>query len=141
MIEKLTVEDSEILAQIYNESFSDNWSVETFRKMLSDNLGFGFKFIEDFQICGFILCRIVCDEIEIITFTVRSPYRRKGIGRQLLHELTLYAQQHTAPVFLEVAQDNVAAQSLYLSESYQKISVRKGYYNGTDAIVMKLNSH
>ena len=139
MIEKLTVEDSEILAQIYNESFPDSWSVETFRKMLSDDFGFGFKFTENSQICGFILCRILFDEIEIITFAVRAPYRRKGIGHQLLHELTLYAKQHNASIFLEVAADNIAAQSLYKSEGYQKISVRKGYYNGTDAIVMKLS--
>ncbi len=140
MIENLTVDDSPELAQIYDESFPDSWSVETFHKMLSDGMGFGYKFIENSRICGFILCRIVCDEIEIITFAVRNQYRRNGIGHQLLHKLTLYAQQRAAPIFLEVAKDNAVAQSLYTEEGYQKISVRKGYYNGTDAIVMKLSS-
>ena len=139
MIENISIDDSVELAQIYGESFFDNWSIETFCKMLSDGMGFGYKFTEDSRICGFILCRIVFDEIEIITFAVRRQYRRKGLGRQLLHQLSLYAKQHNASIFLEVAQDNIAAQSLYTTEGYQKISVRKGYYNGTDAVVMKLS--
>lgn len=79
------------------------------------------------------------EQADIQTITVREPLRGKGLGRALLQFGLSQAQLHGAQeVFLEVREDNVAAQNLYTSAGFEVIGVRKGYYHGVDALSMRL---
>lgn len=140
MLKELSEIDAELLADIYNTCFEEKWSTESFRIMLSNPAYFGYKFVNDAdEICGFILCQLVIDEIEIITFCVAKKFRKQGIGKVLIHKLSDYARSLHACVFLEVAENNNIAKNIYTAAGYHKIGLRKNYYNETNAIVMKLD--
>ena len=79
---------------------------------------------------GFILCQIVADEAEILTFCVKPNLRRQGIGRLLLEQAIQAARQQKARrLFLEVAADNLTAIALYQKNGFQPNGIRHGYYN------------
>ena len=72
----------------------------------------------------------------IATVGVLPDYRRKGIGRALLHRCE--DQLPTARVRLSVRISNENAIQLYRHEGYQTINIWEKYYNdGSDAVVME----
>ena len=79
------------------------------------------------------------DEAEVLNIGVDPAFRRKGVGKALLGRLLTVA---AGTVFLEVAETNEAAISLYAAVGWVTAGHRQGYYNhGTvNAIVMKNRS-
>jgi len=82
------------------------------------------------------------DVAQIMTIGVDPGHQRHGIGRQLLDALidrarTLRAQA----VLLEVRVDNVAALRLYERFGFERLGVRKRYYQpeDKDAYTMRLD--
>jgi [ribosomal protein S18]-alanine N-acetyltransferase len=81
------------------------------------------------------------DEGWINNVAVRRDAQRRGIGRTLVERLLDIAMKAgVMAVLLEVAADNEPAQTLYASFGFEKIGVRKGYYQptNTDAYVMRV---
>lgn len=81
------------------------------------------------------------DEGWINNVAVRRDAQRRGIGRTLVERLLDVAMKAgVKAVLLEVAADNEPAQALYASFGFEKIGVRKGYYQptNTDAYVMRV---
>ena len=84
-----TVADSAMLAALHAEAFAQPWSVDGFATMqrspgvfavLAWPRGAG----KADEPAGFILCRAVADEAEIMTLAVRPARRRRGIGEALV---------------------------------------------------------
>jgi ribosomal protein S18 acetylase RimI-like enzyme len=72
----------------------------------------------------------------IATIAVLPDYRRKGIGRALLHACE--AQLRTPRLRLSVRATNQSAITLYEQEGYRTLDIWKAYYNdGENAIVME----
>lgn len=92
---------------------------------------------------GFAISRIAGPEAELLTIAVHPTARRQGIGKALVLELHSAVKSAGAEeVFLEVSQENHAAQALYETVGYLVQATRKGYYAGpngqkTDALVMR----
>lgn len=92
---------------------------------------------------GYLLARAVAGESEILAFAVLPAHRRGGIGRRLLRRAVQGAQERGArEIFLEVAEDNVAARQLYGSEGFVQVGIRTNYYrrgevNYTDALILR----
>ena len=92
---------------------------------------------------GFAIGQIVFDEAELFLIMVKPNFKKQGFGRQILSAFESDANlRGAARVILEVASGNVAARSLYASQSYREIARRKNYYvfpsgNYEDAIVME----
>lgn len=84
------------------------------------------------------LGRIPPYEYEIHTVGVDPGYQGRGIGRAMMTEL-LDAAGPAATVYLEVRTDNAAALSLYAGLGFEKVGVRKHYYqaSGADAYTMR----
>lgn len=78
-------------------------------------------------------------EAEIHTVAVDPARQREGIGQALLDALLTVADEHAAPLFLEVRDDNIAARELYRRNGFAELGVRRGYYpqSGRDAITMR----
>lgn len=77
-------------------------------------------------------------EAEVRTIAVAPQWRGYGVGRALLEKLLEIADERHAPVFLEVRVDNEAAISLYQSVGFEKLGIRRNYYqpSGADAYTM-----
>ncbi len=93
---------------------------------------------------GFILCRVVADEAEILTLAVRSEARRRGLARALVDAANEAARLRGATrLFLEVAEDNTAAIELYRRSGFASVGRRRRYYplpdgSAVDALVLAL---
>ncbi|SRR5574344_2168951 len=84
---------------------------------------------------GFIVWRCAADECEIITIGVHPDFRGTGIADALLQ--LMEKEQASKKIFLEVAENNISARKLYERNGYKQIAIRRGYYNGIDAIIMQ----
>ena len=127
------------LARIHAEAFGSPWTAEAFADLLGQA---GVLVLGDAD--GFILIRVVMDEAEILTLAVRPSARRRGLGAALTRAGAAAAASLGAErLFLEVAEDNDAARSLYEGRGFQVIGRRSGYYAAADggridALVMSL---
>ncbi len=78
-------------------------------------------------------------EATVMTVGVAPAYRRRGLARAMLHELLGLARAHgSTQVHLEVRADDAGAQALYASSGFTPVGRRRGYYQGTDALTMRL---
>ncbi|WP_039940941.1 GNAT family N-acetyltransferase [Leptospira alexanderi] len=94
-----------------------------------------FSGIGSTDLC-YILYKLAGDEIEIYRIAVYSRQRRQGKGKELLEYLLSFEKDKT--FFLEVDSMNFPAIALYESCGFQRIHIRKHYYeNGSDALIYK----
>ena len=83
---------------------------------------------------GFLIYQLLYEASEIIDIFVLDEYRNKGIGKALINKML--ENKQIEKVTLEVKKDNKNAIMLYNSLGFKPVSIRKGYYNGIDAILM-----
>ncbi|MFV2196545.1 ribosomal protein S18-alanine N-acetyltransferase [Nocardiopsis sp. LOL_012] len=89
-------------------------------------------------VVGYAGLRSVPPEGDVQTMAVAEPVWGRGIGRTLLTELLERAAAGgVTDVFLEVRDDNPRARKLYEAFGFEAIGVRRGYYKGVDAVVMR----
>lgn len=89
---------------------------------------------EDGKIISFIVFDIIYDRCEIIDIFTVHNCRNKGIASKLINEII--KDFDIDNITLEVRIDNLNAISLYEKLGFIRASIRKGYYNGTDGILM-----
>lgn len=121
----------EALAEIHAQAFSStrSWSAAEFRDLLAQP---GTILAGDDR--SFAMLRVTLDEAEILTIATAPAHRRKGLARAVLAQAEQTAQvAGAADIFLEVAEDNHAARSLYAQAGYAQIGRRPGYYLPKDA--------
>ncbi|MDC1019734.1 GNAT family N-acetyltransferase [Alphaproteobacteria bacterium] len=75
---------------------------------------------------GYIAGLSIMGEADIIDLAVGMPYRRQGIGRQMVMRFCEQHGQHMT--HLEVAASNHAARQLYQSLGFAETGRRRGYY-------------
>jgi [ribosomal protein S18]-alanine N-acetyltransferase len=95
-------------------------------------------------IAGFVIGQLAADEAEILSVGVAPDWQRTGLGRMLVEGLIRAVKRGEAKrLFLEVAEDNIAAISLYQSLQFTETGRRQRYYERTpgpavDALVLAL---
>ena len=91
-------------------------------------------------VVAYLSAMVVIDECELLKIIVRQENRHQGIGKKLISFLKKYCGDNDIKIiFLEVREDNCVARTFYESTGFDTIGTRKGYYNGIDAILYKLN--
>ncbi|MFC6086967.1 ribosomal protein S18-alanine N-acetyltransferase [Sphaerisporangium aureirubrum] len=96
--------------------------------------------VADERIVGYAGLAAAGDQADVQTIAVAADRQRAGIGSAMLRELLAEAERRGATaIFLEVRADNPAAQGMYERFGFERIGVRRDYYDdGTDAIIMAL---
>ena len=93
----------------------------------------------DNETTGFLIAgRESQEAVRIVTIDVVAVWRRKGIGRALMDAAEAWAAELGASVlYLETAEDNMAAQRFYQTRGYVKVETVEDYYaDGAAAWVM-----
>jgi [ribosomal protein S18]-alanine N-acetyltransferase len=93
------------------------------------------------SLAGFVVARLVADELHVNNVAVRSEFRRQGIGVELLKAVLMWARGKRARMaLLEVRAGNSAAQGLYASCGFKVSGRRRHYYSRPveDALLMSL---
>lgn len=114
------------MAALHAKAFSATraWSAAEFAALLSAKGTFWEGSDE-----SFIIFRVVGDEAEILTLATDPAKRRQGRARAILRSSHQVAAAAGArQIFLEVAEDNMAAQALYEAENYRQVGRRPGYF-------------
>lgn len=131
------------LARVHRESFDKCWNEGEFASLLTVEGTHAWLALADDRPVGMMLCRVLAEQAEILTTGVIPACRRKGIAARLLAQSLEFAATTGAMVFfLEVSQDNAAAQQLYGKAGFRVSGRRKDYYRRadksfTDALVMR----
>ena len=88
----------------------------------------------DDKYVGFLIYQKLYETSDIIDIFVLDEYRNKGIGKALINKML--EDKEIKKVTLEVKKDNNLGIMLYNSLGFKPVSIRKGYYNGVDGILM-----
>ena len=91
-------------------------------------------YIIDNKVLGYIYYSDIYERAEINMFEVDKEERNRKIGNELLK---YFLEKVNKPVTLEVKRSNEIAIHLYLKYGFEKVAIRKGYYNGEDGILMQ----
>ncbi|MDE7364459.1 MAG: ribosomal protein S18-alanine N-acetyltransferase, partial [Ruminococcus sp.] len=117
---------------------AEGWSAESFQSEVEKDNGTVICCYDDMRIIGLICGYFAGDEADITSVAVDESYRRHGIAVQLMQEFENHLPEYISEIFLEVRESNVPAISLYNKCGFEKLSVRKNFYeNPTEnAVVM-----
>lgn len=89
---------------------------------------------------GFLLARVMADEVEILNLAVAAACRRRGIARSLIEEtLNRACARGARQCWLEVRASNQAARVFYQALGFEEHSRRPGYYRNPieDALIYR----
>ena len=141
------VDDLDAIMEIEHGVFPrDAWSRESMRAELASAHGFYLVAFQPGQperldaYAGLLATR-GATQADIQSVAVAEHARRRGLARTMVQSLVAEARDRGArEIFLEVRVDNPNAASLYDSLGFERIAVRKGYYqpDNVDAAVMRL---
>ncbi|MDA0228798.1 MAG: ribosomal protein S18-alanine N-acetyltransferase [Proteobacteria bacterium] len=144
-IEIVKTYDLPAIASLHAICFEDSWHAELLGRILSAPGAFGFFSRPSGKAVGFILCRSSGQEGEILSLAVAPSLRRSGLGGALLDAAMRHAaNQAIEALFLEVAEDNVAARRLYQKFGFAVVGRRPQYYRrrygpSVDAMTLRFN--
>ena len=136
-IDKADAVHAAVLATLHAESIAPPWSADTFATLLDQPGVAGWIAVEQEEPVGLMLARVAADEAEILTLAVLPRARRQGIARDLMAQLVTWAATvKAARLFLEVAEDNVAARGLYERSGFALVGRRNDYYAPGNAALL-----
>jgi ribosomal-protein-alanine N-acetyltransferase len=127
------------VAEIDRLSNGAPWSVDSFRRELSNTQAHYYVATDGTMVVGFAGFWTLVDEAHVTTIAVHPEGRGKGIGKALMAQLLAdSASLGMSCATLEVRVSNEAAIKLYESLGFQNSGVRKNYYpdNREDAVIM-----
>jgi ribosomal-protein-alanine N-acetyltransferase len=144
-LRRMTFGDMPAVLRLESELFpEDAWSEEMFRGELDDQPRTRHYVVAEQEpggeLVGYAGLAAAGDQADVQTIGVAPSRQGAGIGAALLTELLdEAARRGGTEVFLEVAAGNDRAQRLYRRFGFERVGIRKRYYepSGEDAIVMR----
>lgn len=136
---------AENIFAIIQNALPDSWNLTTLKNLLAQDHSFGFTAMDGNIAVGFIAGHLIPGETEILSFGVLKKYQGQGIGEDLLQKfLNESRAKGTTRVLLDVAEDSLAAITLYQKYQFEIFGRRERYYardgqNRVDALLMALS--
>lgn len=136
-ISQMTLEDFEEIKDILQTEFDEFWKPSILKSELENTNSKYIVAKENNIIVGFAGIILLPDDAEITNIVTKKNERKKGIGKLLLAKIIEMAKYERNNISLEVNEKNVPAIKLYEKYGFEKVGIRKKYYNGIDnAIIM-----
>lgn len=124
----MTEYDLPVVLDIEKSNYEFPWTEGIFH----DCLRFGYSsWIAEVErkMIGYGVMSLALNECHILNLCVVAEFQCQGVGRRLLNQLLNIARARKADAaFLEVRPTNTQAISLYFSEGFNEIGVRRNYY-------------
>jgi len=134
--------DLDQLVELHVGCFQEPWDRTAFGQLLAMPGAFGLIARDHDRPLGFVLCRLVRDQAELLSVCVLPARRGAGLGRRLVEAALDHCRAGGArSIMLEVAEDNPAARRLYAKLGFTQVGRRPGYYrrpNGARANALVL---
>lgn len=136
-ISQMTLEDFEEIKDILQTEFDEFWKPSILKSELENTNSKYIVAKENNIIVGFAGIILLPDDAEITNIVTKKNERKKGIGNLLLAKIIEMAKYERNNISLEVNEKNEPAIKLYEKYGFEKVGIRKKYYNGIDnAIIM-----
>lgn len=136
-IRKMTLEDFYKIEEILESEFDKFWKPSILKSELENENSKYIVAEKDNKIVGFAGIILLPDDAEITNIVTKKSERKKGIGNLLLAKIIEISKKYKNNISLEVNEKNEIAIKLYEKYGFEKVGIRKKYYNGTDnAIIM-----
>ncbi len=134
---ELTRENILQILELYQDNFPDGWNEKMLRSAFDSNRFLCFGAVEG-ALIGVITVSVGIDDADIEGVVTKKAFLRRGVAKLLVKTaIERLDKQNIKKVFLEVRESNIPAKSLYESEGFKPVSVRKKYYlDGENALVM-----
>ena len=119
--------------------FDDFWTEKMLEDEYNNDISYGCVTKDDMNnIVGFAFLWEPPYEIHISNIVVKKDMRNNKIGSRLLEKLIEIARQKKKDeITLEVNINNIYAIKLYEKYNFEKVGIRKKYYNNIDdALIM-----
>ncbi len=123
IIKDIDLKDIKELTNLYKDNYNPNISEFTHI----------YAYYKD-EFISFIVFDIIYERCEIIDIFTRKDKRNNKLASTLINEII--NDYNIINITLEVKIDNISAIKLYESLGFKKASIRKGYYNGVDGLLM-----
>ena len=144
MIVTMTETHLDALMPYEQEMFGpEAWSRQSYAREIADTALRHYLAVEDEDgtLLGWGGVMVIGSSAELLTIGVVPQARRRGLATDLLHALLETARGRGAvEIFLEVREDNEVARAFYDREGFERLRLRRGYYdNGrVNGIEMRL---
>lgn len=136
MIRKATLNDINEINKL-GIQFSNNFlNTYNMRQYICNDLYYCLV-SEDDKINSFMLIYKNIDYYELEAIVVDKNARRRNIASNIFNYFINNYTNDNDVILLEVAVNNVAAVNMYKKYNFEIIGVRKKYYDGIDAYIMK----
>ena len=141
-IRPMRPEDVPAVLEVERDSYRFPWSDGIFRDCI--RVGYLCRVVElDGAVVGYGVLSQGAGEAHVLNVCIRADMRCGGLGRRLMVELLEQARAAGMQyAFLEVRPSNPAARQLYESMGFERIGLRKAYYQAPggreDALVYRL---
>ena len=131
-IRTMNYSDLKQVIAVEKRAYPHPWTTGIFRDCL--RVGYNaWVMTLDSEIIAYAVVMLSPGEAHILNICVDPDYQAKGLGRFLLRHLIKRTRQTDIDmILLEVRRSNADAQSLYQSEGYHELGVRKAYYPAED---------
>lgn len=135
-------EDLPAVAALEQRTYPFPWTEQVFRDCL--RVGYDCWAVEaDGQVAGYGIMSAGAGECHVLNLCLAPALRRRGAARQLLFMLLGRARRAgMLHAFLEVRPSNHAAIALYEAAGFERVGLRRGYYQAhegrEDAVVYRL---
>ena len=134
--ETISTQNKQSVLGIYEKIYLGDCDLKALSDMMDKPPHVGFCGFSDNYLVGFISANCSVDELDIIDLGVISEFRRLGIAHRLITHLQHYCEiQNIKKIFLEVAENNAPAISLYEKTGFDRIGIRKNYYSRKDTLI------
>lgn len=137
MIRKCNLNDIKRIVYLGSKYYANFSKLYNLREYINDSTYLIIVFEQESVIKGFAISTIMYGEIELLFIYVDEDYRNQKIGSELIEYLISYKPQR---ILLEVSVENKLAIKLYEKYNFKTINVRKGYYQGIDALIMEMTN-
>ena len=128
------------IERLEQQCFSLPWTAEQLQRQMKDaQHEFIAAVSQNGTVLGYVGMMVVLDEGYISNVAVSPDYRRQGIADALITELCAICKTLSLSfVTLEVRAGNAPAISLYAKHGFQRVGLRKAYYERPkeDALIM-----
>ena len=124
----MEIRDLDAVMEIEDRAYPYPWSKSIFRDCIK--AGYHCWVAEQDEIViGYTVFIVAVAECHILNICIDPKLHGEGFGRKLLKELLVYTRDMQAKcAFLEVRPSNKYAISLYESEGFNEVGIRKKYY-------------
>lgn len=138
IVREMTEADIASVVGVDSATFSDAWKETAFREEIEKDYSHYFVCEIDGEIVGYAGIWCIYETAELIRIATAPDFQQKGIANMLMQEILSCAKSCGCErMMLEVRRSNIPAQVLYKKFGFDEISVRKGYYNGEDALILE----